>query len=84
MPNYKLTHLCPTPISTLERAYEIGIRTGLRYVYIGNVPGHPRNSTLCLSCGKRIIHRSHFDILEMNLINGRYKFCNASVAGKWV
>ncbi|MBS3905876.1 MAG: AmmeMemoRadiSam system radical SAM enzyme [Syntrophaceae bacterium] len=82
-PNYKLTHLSPTPVSTLETAYEIAKRNGLRYVYIGNVPGHIRNSTNCPSCNRRIIHRSHFDIVEMSVVNGKCKFCNLSVAGKW-
>ncbi len=83
-PNYKLTHLSPTPVSTLESAYEIAIRNGLRYVYIGNVPGHLRNSTFCPSCGRRVIHRTHFDILEMNMTHGRCKFCNSLMAGRWV
>lgn len=83
-PNYRLTHLSPTPVATLESAYEIAIRNGLRYVYIGNVPGHLRNSTFCPSCGKKIIHRTHFDIIEMNLNNGRCRFCNTPVAGKWI
>lgn len=82
-PNYKLTHLSPTPVAALESAYEIAKRKGLRYVYIGNVPGHLRNSTFCPSCGKRVIYRIHFDIIEMNLVTGRCRFCNASVAGKW-
>ncbi|MBM4307567.1 MAG: AmmeMemoRadiSam system radical SAM enzyme [Deltaproteobacteria bacterium] len=82
-PNYKLTHLSPTPISMLETAFEIAKNTGLRYVYIGNVPGHAQNSTFCPSCNRRIIHRTHFDVLEMNVANGKCKFCNASVAGKW-
>ncbi len=82
-PNYKLTHLSPTPVSTLEKAYEIAIRNGLRYVYIGNVPGHHRNSTFCPSCDRRVIHRAHFDVLEMNVVNGKCKFCNFRVAGKW-
>jgi len=82
-PNYQLTHLPPTPIATLESAYEIAKRNGFRYVYIGNVPGHLRNSTFCPFCGRRIIHRTHFDVLEMNLNNGRCGFCNTLVAGKW-
>lgn len=82
-PNYKLTHLSPTPVSTLESAYEIAKRNGLRYVYIGNVPGHIRNSTYCPSCNRRIIHRSHFDIVEMSVVNGRCKFCNVPVSGRW-
>jgi pyruvate formate lyase activating enzyme len=82
-PNYKLTHLSPTPISTLESAYEIAKRNGLRYVYIGNVPGHPHNSTFCPVCNKKIIFRTHFDIIEMNLVNGKCKFCNSTLQGKW-
>lgn len=83
-PNYKLTHLPPTPIVTLEKAYETAVKNGLRYVYIGNVPGHIRNSTFCPSCGKRIIHRNHFEIFEMNLAEGRCKFCNFPIPGKWI
>ena len=82
-PNYKLTHLSPTPISTLESAYEIAKRNGLKYVYIGNVPGHIHNSTFCPSCNRRIIHRTHFDILEMNVTNGKCKFCHSPLQGKW-
>jgi len=82
-PNYQLTHLPPTPISILEKAYEIAIRNGLKYVYIGNVPGHLRNSTFCPSCDKRIIYRNHFEVFEINIINGRCKFCNFPISGRW-
>ena len=82
-PNYKSTHLSLTPISTLESAYEIAKRIGLKYVYIGNVPGHPYNSTYCPSCHRNITRRKQFDILEMNLVNGRCKFCNSPVEGRW-
>jgi len=83
-PDYKLTHLPPTPISTLESAYDIAKKNGLRYVYIGNVPGHIYNSTYCPSCNRKLIHRAHFDVLEMNLVNGKCKFCNFSIQGIWV
>ncbi len=82
-PNYKLTHLSPTPISTLETAFEIARNNGLRYIYIGNVPGHIRNSTFCPSCSKRIIYRTHFDVLEMNVVKGKCKFCHQDIQGKW-
>jgi pyruvate formate lyase activating enzyme len=83
-PDYKLTHLPPTPILTLESAYEIAKKYGLKYVYIGNVPGHFHNSTFCPSCNRRVIHRTHFDILEMNVVNGKCKFCNFPLQGKWI
>ncbi len=82
-PNYKLTHLSPTPVSTLESAYEIAKKNGLRYVYTGNVPGHVRNSTFCPFCNRKVIHRTNFDILEMNVVNGNCRFCNSPLQGKW-
>jgi pyruvate formate lyase activating enzyme len=82
-PNYKLTHLPPTPVSTLKSAYEIAKSNGLRYVYIGNVPGHIYNSTYCPSCNRTLIHRMHFDVLEMNITNGKCSFCGFPIPGKW-
>jgi pyruvate formate lyase activating enzyme len=82
-PNYKLTHLSPTPVSTLESAYEIAKKNGLRYVYIGNVPGHIRNSTFCPFCHRKVIHRTNFDISEVKVVRGKCKFCNAPLDGKW-
>ena len=82
-PNYNSLHLSPTPISTLESAYEIAKKNGLRYVYVGNVPGHIYNSTFCPSCNRRLIHRTHLDVLEMNLVNGKCKFCSFPIEGKW-
>jgi pyruvate formate lyase activating enzyme len=78
-----LTHLSPTPVSTLESAYDIAKKNGLRYVYIGNVPGHIHNSTFCPSCNRKIIHRTHFDVLEMNVLDGQCRFCNSPIEGKW-
>ncbi len=57
----------PTPVSTLERAREIGVEEGLRFVYIGNVPGHKWENTYCPSCGELLIKRHIFDIVKYNL-----------------
>jgi pyruvate formate lyase activating enzyme len=81
--NYKLMHLSPTPLSTLEQAYDVAKKKGLRYVYVGNVPGHVHNSTYCPSCNRKAIHRTHFDVLEMNVVDGRCKFCGSPIEGRW-
>lgn len=39
-PMYKMTGVQPTPVSTLERARDVALKAGLKYAYIGNVPGH--------------------------------------------
>jgi hypothetical protein len=77
------SHLSPTPVSTLESAYKIAKKNGLRYVYIGNVPGHVRNSTFCPFCNRKVIHRTNFDILEMSVANGNCKFCYSPLPGRW-
>lgn len=83
LPNYKLMHLYPTATSTLEQAYDVAKKNGLRYVYVGNVPGHVYNSTYCPFCNRKVIHRTHFDVLKMNVVDGKCKFCNSIVPGRW-
>lgn len=61
-PDYKLMHLPPTPIETLEKHYEIAKEAGLNYVYIGNVPGHRFEHTYCPGCNKIVVRRHGFDI----------------------
>lgn len=82
-PTYKFTHLSYTPIQTLERLKEIADQVGLRYVYIGNAPGHKFNSTYCPVCKNRLIYRIHFSILENNIENGKCKFCGNRIQGIW-
>jgi pyruvate formate lyase activating enzyme len=73
----------PTLIETLEMAHETAMKDGLHDVTIGNVPGHEHNSTFCPNCNKKIIHRIHFQVLENNVEDGKYKFCGYSIAGIW-
>lgn len=82
-PNYKLLQLPPTPIETLEMAHRIAKDVGLHYVTIGNVPGHKYNSTFCPKCGKMLIQRTRFEVLENNIVKGRCKFCNHKIPGIW-
>lgn len=82
-PAYKLVRLPPTPVATLEKAREIALEEGLKYVYIGNVPGHPANGTYCPGCGKKLIGRTGLAIIEVNLEDGRCKFCGYYIPGIW-
>ena len=82
-PYLDLAHLPSTPIATLERFCEIGRDEGLKYVYIGNVPGHPLEDTWCHSCGHRVIQRTGFAIAQADLRDGRCPKCNTSVPGRF-
>jgi len=46
-----------TPIATLERAWEMARAAGVRFPYLGNVPGHPAENTACPICRKPLIER---------------------------
>jgi len=82
-PTYLLKNLPPTPTATLETACDIALAAGLKYVYIGNVPGHKRESTHCGSCGKKVIGRYGFYITEYHLQGGVCKYCGKPVPGVW-
>lgn len=83
MPAYKLTKLPYTPVETLEMARRIATDVGLKYVYVGNVPGHEWNSSFCPGCGEPIIIRYHFSVLENNIEDGTCKFCGLEIPGVW-
>ncbi len=82
-PAYRLRHLPPTPIRTLEEARKIALEIGLNYVTIGNVPGHRYNSTFCPGCGKRLIHRIHFTVMSNKIEEGKCRFCQHKIPGIW-
>jgi pyruvate formate lyase activating enzyme len=79
-PAYRLKHLLPTPLSSLERAYEIGRQMGLKFVYVGNVPGHESENTFCHVCGKMVVRRNGYDARITGLDDrGRCRFCGADL-----
>ncbi len=82
-PSHKLTTAPPTPLSTLERAREIGLEAGLHHVYAGNIPGSGWEDTLCHSCGTTLIERRGFSILKNQLAEGCCPDCSAEIAGRW-
>jgi len=83
-PMYKLTHLPPTPVTTLETARQIALDAGMKYVYIGNVPLHKANNTYCSGCEKILIERKGYQIKQNNLVNGNCKYCGESIKGVWL
>ena len=82
-PTYRLTELPPTPVATLERSWNIARDQGLHFAYLGNVPGHPGENTVCPGCGKILIRRMGFRILEMSLVDGTCPNCGRSIPGVW-
>jgi len=78
-PMRNLTHLPPTPVSTLEKAYQIGKQAGLKFVYLGNVSGHKYENTVCYSCGKLVVSRVGYNVEVVGLDDSRCKFCGSEL-----
>jgi pyruvate formate lyase activating enzyme len=83
-PQYKLTSLPYTPVTILEKARNIAMSSGIKYVYIGNVPGSAAENTYCPGCKKIVLERKGFTILSNNLKNSNCKFCGVKIAGVWM
>ena len=66
-PDYKMMDIPYTAVKTLEEHCRVAREEGLRYVYVGNVPGHRWEHTYCPGCGSMAIKRYGFDITGWNL-----------------
>jgi len=80
-PTYRMMDRAATPVKTLAMARDIGMAAGLRYVYIGNVPGSGGENTLCPDCGNIVINRFQYRS-RTNLIDGNHcAYCNQVIDG---
>lgn len=82
-PEYRMKNLPPTPVGTLEAAYDIAREAGIHYVYIGNVPQNPKENTYCHHCGRKIIERMGYFISSNEIIGGKCRWCKATIPGIW-
>lgn len=82
-PKYKLDRLPPTPVPVLEKCRRIAQEQGIRYVYIGNVPGHPATNTYCHECGKMVVKRKGYYVDIFGIKNSRCIYCDTIIPGRW-
>ncbi len=82
-PQYRLNNLSSTRISVLNQARNIAIREGLKYAYVGNVPGTEFQNTACPNCGENLIDRQNYMILQNNIQEGHCRFCGYEIKGVW-
>jgi pyruvate formate lyase activating enzyme len=80
-PHFEMTDRPPTPVGTLRRARRIGLDTGLRYVYVGNVPGERGENTYCDRCGALLVARASVFLRSNRIRGGGCPECGAPVAG---
>jgi pyruvate formate lyase activating enzyme len=78
-PDYKDSDNKPTPLEVMDRAYAIGKKSGLAYVYLGNLAGE--SNTICPKCGKKAIERSYFSTNRINIKERKCIFCAHLIDG---
>lgn len=74
-----------TTAAHLLRAYEIGRRAGLHYVYPGNLPGSfgDREGTHCPGCSSLLVGRTGFRVSSFRIADGKCPDCGTAIAGIW-
>jgi len=80
-PDYKVQDKGPTPLETLQRAYNIGKEAGLNFIYMGNVA--MPSITACPNCGEELIKRVGYQLVENKLVDGKCPKCTTQIPGIW-
>lgn len=85
--DYRMLDTPSTPAATLLRAAQIGQEQGLRYVYVGNLPGQVGRyeNTYCHGCGALLVERRGFRVLQNRLAGtgGTCPDCGTRIPGVW-
>jgi len=83
--DYKMTENENTTGKHLLRAYDIGSRAGLRFIYPGNIPGGfgDLESTHCPRCDTTVIGRLGFRVTSYSLRDGKCPKCSTAIPGVW-
>lgn len=80
-PDFKMRNKPRTPESTLRRARDIAIRTGIKYCYVGNVFDREGQSTYCPECQTTVIERDWHSIISNKVKDGKCYKCGYKIAG---
>lgn len=83
--DYRMVEPDNTTARKLITAAEIGQKAGLRYVYAGNLPGRvgPYEHTYCPGCGKAVVRRQGYRVLEVALRGNACAGCATPIPGVW-
>lgn len=83
-PDYKMETSRTLP-EHLMKAQIIGQTAGLKYIYLGNLPGQlgTTENTYCHNCNTELIRRHGFKLLENRLQKGHCPNCQTEIPGRW-
>ena len=82
-PDYKMVDVPATSYASLQKAHAIGKKSGLKYVYVGNILDEERSSTYCPNCEELLIRRNGYCLTVENLKSGKCGSCGEKIPGVW-
>jgi len=83
-PDFKMQNKTETPDKILKMAFDVGKKTGLKYVYIGNILNNNHENTICPKCNIMLIKRNYYDIEFKNINKGICNNCKTKIEGIWI
>ncbi|HZN35614.1 MAG TPA: AmmeMemoRadiSam system radical SAM enzyme [Pirellulaceae bacterium] len=82
-PDFRMLDTPRTPAETLLAAYDIAVKTGLNYVYVGNIAAERQQTTYCPNCKQPVIGRVGYTITRYDMAGGKCRHCGAAVGGHY-
>lgn len=80
-PDFQMLDRGPTPPATLLRARKIAQDAGIHHVYVGNILDNEGQTTVCPSCGARLIARTWHNSVKLNMSGSRCGRCGTEIPG---
>ena len=82
-PDYQFIDIEATPMDVMKKAYLLGKEAGLRFIYLGNIPGEI-TGTLCPKCQEPLIIRQGFLVKQNRLKKNVCPVCEEVIAGVFI
>lgn len=85
-PKYKMQKTPATPLTKLEEVRQTAFKAGLRYAYIGNIPGHGGESTYCPKCNAVLVKHIGYQNIQYVALDpktGKCLKCRLPIPGVW-
>ena len=82
-PDYKMLDVPSTSYASIFKAYDIGKKKGLKFVYVGNILDEKHSNTYCPNCDALLIRRNGYFITIENFDNGKCNKCGEKIPGVW-
>lgn len=74
-PDHNMLGVSRTPMDTMINVFNISKKTGLSFVYLGNVPSGKHANTICPKCGNVCIKRIGFSVDTSGLDGSNCRMC---------